>query len=70
MRWRTQIGQVGSIGHEIGDDLVIQPLEGSQGLGQRGLGMSHPDAALRATGVRHIYLILSVIYSVSVVDYR
>ena len=42
-------------GHKIENDVVIQPLEGGQ-VGQQGLGMSHRDAALRATGVRHIYL--------------
>ena len=37
MRKRTQIGQVWSIGHEIENDVVIQPLEGGQ-VGQRDLG--------------------------------
>ena len=50
-------GLVGSIGHEIENDVVIQPLQGGQGLGQRGSSMSHPDAILRATVMRLVYLI-------------
>ena len=42
MRYRPQIGYVGTIGHEIENDVVIQPLEGYQGLGQRGLGYVAP----------------------------
>ena len=35
-------GLVGSIGHEIENDVVIQPLQGGQGLGKRGLGYVAP----------------------------
>ena len=58
MRYGAQIRHVGTIGHKIENDKVSQPQEGDQELGERGLGMSHPDGALRATGVRHIYLII------------
>ena len=38
----SQIGQVGCVGHEIENDVVIQPLKGDKGLGQRGLGYVAP----------------------------
>ena len=34
MRQRTQIGQVGTIWHEIENDKIIHPLEGDQELGE------------------------------------
>ena len=42
MRLRTHIGQVGSKGHELENDVDIQLLEGNLGLGQRGLGYFAP----------------------------
>ena len=41
MRKSTQIGQVWSTGHEIENDVVIQPLEGGQ-VGQQGSGYVTP----------------------------
>ena len=38
MRWRTQIGQVGTMWHEIENDKIIHPLKGDQ----RGLGYVAP----------------------------
>ena len=37
MKRSTPIGQVGFTGHEIENDVIIQPLEGGQ-VGQRDLG--------------------------------
>ena len=38
MRKRTQMGQVGTIRHEIENDKIIHPLKGNQELGEQGLG--------------------------------
>ena len=38
----TQIGQVGTIWHEIENDKSIHPLESDQELGERGLGYVAP----------------------------
>ena len=42
MRYRTQIGQVGTIWREIEDDKINHPLKGDQELCQRGLGYVAP----------------------------
>ena len=42
-----------------GQEQVVGPQVDLQGQKDQAWGMSHPDAALHATGVQHIYLIMN-----------